>query len=122
MVHGDAGPGNVQSVKGVVLALTDWEFGHVGDPSEDWSYCMSIRGAQTMPRGDWLALFEREAGVRMCDGQWAYWDAFNLFKVACVNRTYLAMFESGANRAPSIAIIGTALHRTALRRLVDIAR
>ena len=83
---------------------------------------MSIRGAQTMPRRDWLTLFEREAGVRMSDSEWAYWEAFNLFKVACANRTCLALFESGANRAPSMAIIGTALHRTALRRLMDITR
>ncbi len=122
LVHGDAGPGNVLSANGSVLALTDWELGHAGDPSEDWSFCMAIRGAKTMPRQDWLSLFEREAGVRLSDAQWAYWEAFNLFKVACVNRTCLALFESGANRAPTMAIVGAALHRTALRRLVDIAR
>ena len=30
------------------------------------------------------------------------------------------LFESGANRAPNMAIIGTVLHRSFLRRLVDL--
>jgi aminoglycoside phosphotransferase (APT) family kinase protein len=122
VVHGDAGPGTVLSADGVVLALTDWQFAHVGDPAEDWSFLLSVSGTRTMPREAWLTLFEREAGVRMSDAQWAYWEALNLFKATCVNRTCLALFESGANRTPSMAIFGTALHHAQLRRLVDIAR
>jgi aminoglycoside phosphotransferase (APT) family kinase protein len=122
LVHGDAGPGNVLTVGGEVAAVTDWEFAHAGDPAEDWSCCLSMRGARTMSRAAWLALFEREAGVKMSDEQWNYWEAFNLYKRACANRTCLALFESGENRAPNMAIIGTALHRVALRRLVDITR
>ena len=49
LVHGDAGPGNVLSADGKWL-MTDWEFAHVGDPAEDWSSCVSIRGSRTMSR------------------------------------------------------------------------
>lgn len=122
LVHGDAGPGNVLVADGEVLALTDWEFAHVGDPAEDWSFCLSMRGSRTMSRAAWLALFEREAGVRMSEQFWEYWEAFNLFKGACANRTCLALFESGVNRAPDMAIIGTALYRTFLRRLATLTR
>ncbi len=122
LVHGDPGPGNVLSANGEVLALTDWEFAHIGDPAEDWSFCVSMRGARTMPREAWTGLFEREAGVRMTPAQWDYWEAFNLYKGACANRTCLGLFESGANRSPNMAIIGTALHHAFLRRLVDIIR
>jgi aminoglycoside phosphotransferase (APT) family kinase protein len=122
MVHGDAGPGNVLSAGGEVVALTDWEFGHVGDPAEDWSCCLSMRGARTMSREAWLELFEREAGVKMDKDRWLYWEAFNLYKGACANRTGLGLFESGVNRSPDLAIIGTALHHAFLRRLVDITR
>lgn len=122
LVHGDAGPGNVLSAHGEVLALTDWEFAHVGDPAEDWSFCASMRGARTMSRDAWLALFEQEGGIKMTPAQWEYWEAFNLFKGACANRTCLGVFESGANRSPNMAIIGTALHHVFLRRLVDIMR
>ena len=120
IVHGDAGPGNVVQADGRIVAVTDWEFAHLGDPAEDWSFCLAMRGARTMPRETWLALFERVAGVRLDEQTWTYWEAFNLFKGACANTTCLAVFESGANRAPNMAIIGTVLQRSFLRRLVEL--
>ena len=119
VVHGDAGPGNFVHDAGRVVALTDFEFCHLGDPAEDWSFCLAMRGARTMPRQRWFDLFAA-AGVAMPEERWRYWEAFNLFKGACANRTCLALFESGANRAPNMAIIGTTLHQVFLRRLVDI--
>ena len=101
LVHGDAAPDNVLSTDGEVVALTDWEFGHVGDPAEDWSWCASIGGSQTMSREAWIALFEREAGVRMSNEQWNYWEAFNLYKAACADRSCLGLFESGVNAHPT---------------------
>lgn len=120
VVHGDAGPGNAVVADGRVVALTDWEFAHLGDPAEDWSFCLAMRGRRTMPAHEWLELFEARAGIHMDPGRWRYWEAFNLFKGACANTTCLALFESGANRAPNMAIIGTHLHQYFLRRLVDI--
>jgi aminoglycoside phosphotransferase (APT) family kinase protein len=120
VVHGDAGPGNVVQADGRIVAVTDWEFAHLGDPAEDWSFCLAMRGARTMPREKWLAMFEQIAGVHLSEETWTYWEAFNLFKGACANTTCLAVFESGANRAPNMAIIGTVLHRLFLRRLVDL--
>lgn len=120
VVHGDAGPGNVLIDGDRVLAVTDWEFAHLGDPAEDWSFCLAMRGRRTMPAATWLDLFEERAGVRLAPERWRYWEAFNLFKGACANTTALALFESGANRAPDMAIIGTQLHQSFLRRLVDI--
>jgi aminoglycoside phosphotransferase (APT) family kinase protein len=120
VVHGDAGPGNVVQADERIVAVTDWEFAHLGDPAEDWSFCVAMRGARTMPRETWLAMFERIAGVHLSEQTWTYWEAFNLFKGACANTTCLAVFESGANRAPNMAIIGTVLHRSFLRRLVDV--
>ena len=111
VVHGDAGPGNVVQADGKIVAVTDWEFAHLGDPAEDWSFCLAMRGARTMPRETWLELFERIAGVRLDEQTWTYWEAFNLFKGACANTTCLDVFENGANRAPNMAIIGTVLHR-----------
>ena len=119
VVHGDAGPGNVVQADGKIVAVTDWEFAHLGDPAEDWSFCLAMRcpddAAET-----WLELFERIAGVRLDEQIWTYWEAFNLFKGACANTTCLDVFENGANRAPNMAIIGTVLHRVFLRRLVDL--
>lgn len=120
VVHGDAGPGNFVHDAGKVVALTDFEFCHLGDPAEDWSFCLTMRGARTMPPERWLDLFAEHAGVELPPERWRYWEAFNLFKGACANRTCLTLFEDGRNRAPNMAIIGTALHQLFLRRLVDI--
>jgi aminoglycoside phosphotransferase (APT) family kinase protein len=105
---------------GEVIALTDWEFGHVGDPAEDWSNCIAIRGSQAMPADAWRKLITAEAGVKMSNEQWEYWEAFNLYKAACADRSALGLFESGRNRSPDLAIIAAARHHTYLRRLVDL--
>ncbi len=90
VVHGDAGPGNFVHADGKVVVVTDWEFAHLGDPAEDWAFCLTMRGARTMSREAWLDLFATHAGVRLTDDEWRYWEAFNLFKGACANRTCLA--------------------------------
>lgn len=119
VVHGDAGPGNFVHCKGAVVAITDWEFAHLGDPAEDWVFCAAMRGSRTMDRAAWTTLFT-EVGVELSASEWLFWEAFNLFKGACANRTCLTLFENGGNRAPNMAIIGTALHQLFLRRLSDL--
>ncbi len=64
LVHGDPGPGNFVHDGQRVLAFTDWEFSHLGDPTEDWSFLLSMRGARTMPLEDWLALIRRRGRRR----------------------------------------------------------
>ena len=120
VVHGDAGPGNFVHRAGGVAAVTDWEFAHLGDPAEDFAFCLTMRGARTMPRQAWIDLFAARAGFELDDTGWRYWEAFNLFKGACANRTCLDVFERRVNPAPNMAIIGTVLHQTFLRRLIDI--
>ena len=65
VVHGDPGPGNFVHDGRRVLAFTDWEFSHLGDPTEDWSFLLSMRGARTMPREEWLTLIRDEVGVEV---------------------------------------------------------
>ena len=64
---------------GKVVAITDWEFAHAGDATEDWVFCLAMRGVTTMPRERWLELFEEEAGVRLDPEAVAWWEVFNLF-------------------------------------------
>ena len=119
LVHGDPGPGNFVHDGHRVLALTDWEFSHLGDPTEDWAYLLSMRGARTMPMDDWLSLVRREVGVEVDDEQLRYWRAFNFFKGACANRSCLKSF-AGPNPAPNMAMIGTVLQQTFMRQLADL--
>lgn len=117
IVHGDAGPGNVVHDGGRVLVFTDWEFAHLGDPREDWSFCAAVRGSRTLGREAWLTVIEERTGTRFDDRSWRYWEVFNLFKGACANLTCRHLYETGRNPAPNMAIIGTAVHRHFTQRL-----
>jgi aminoglycoside phosphotransferase (APT) family kinase protein len=119
LVHGDPGPGNFVHDGRRVLAFTDWEFSHLGDPTEDWSFLLSMRGARTMSADEWTALMRREVGVEVSAADMRYWRAFNFFKGACANRSCLRSF-AGDNPAPNMALIGTVLQQTFLRQLADL--
>jgi aminoglycoside phosphotransferase (APT) family kinase protein len=120
IVHGDPGPGNFLHDGSRVVALTDWEFAHVGDPTEDWVYLVAMRGARTMPAAQWRALITRESGVELTDWDMRYWSAFNFFKGACANLTCLRVLADGTNAAPNMVIIGSALQQTFMRSLADL--
>jgi hypothetical protein len=66
-----------------------------------------------------VELFERVAGVTVTEQQLTYWAAFNYFKGACANLTCRRVFAT-VNPAPNMALIGTALHQTYLRQLVQV--
>jgi aminoglycoside phosphotransferase (APT) family kinase protein len=119
LVHGDPGPGNFVHDGHKVLAFTDWEFSHLGDPTEDWSFLLSMRGARTMAVDDWLVLVRTEAGVEVGEQQLHYWRVFNFFKGACANRSCLRAF-AGANPAPNMALIGTVLQQSFMRQMADL--
>lgn len=116
LVHGDPGPGNFVHDGSRVLAFTDWEFTHLGDPMEDWAYLVAMRGSRTMTGEQWTRLFRDVAGVEVGDRDLRYWSIFNFFKGACANLTCLGAFAT-ANPAPNMAIIGTALHQSFVRQV-----
>jgi aminoglycoside phosphotransferase (APT) family kinase protein len=119
IVHGDPGPGNFVHDGSRVIAFTDWEFTHLGDPMEDWAYLINMRGAKTMPRDAWLGLFERIAGVTVADRDLRYWSAFNYFKGACANLTCRRVFATN-NPAPNMGLIGVALHQNYVRQMATV--
>ena len=119
IVHGDPGPGNFLHDGAAVVAFTDWEFAHIGDPMEDWVYLISMRGARTMTADRWRQLITDTVGVDVTDWDLRYWGAFNFFKGACANLTCLQVF-GGPNPAPNMAIIGTALQQTFMRNLAQL--
>ena len=120
LVHGAARPGNVVVSDREVVSMSDWDTAHVGDPAEDWAYYLATRRVPMASRQLWISLFEREAGIRLSAQEWLYWEAFNLYKKACMNRVCLALFESGVDSSPSQAIAGTAEYHSLLLRLMHI--
>jgi aminoglycoside phosphotransferase (APT) family kinase protein len=119
LVHGDPGPGNFVHDGQRVLAFTDWEFSHLGDPTEDWSFLLSMRGSRTMSTEEWLTLIRREIGVEPTAEELRYWQVFNFFKGACANRSCLRAFAT-ANPAPNMVLIGTVLQQTFMRQMADL--
>ncbi len=120
IVHGDAGPGNFVHRNGRIVAVTDFEFCHLGDPAEDWVFCATMRGLRTMERDDWTIAYRDLLGFELDEAGWQYWEAFNLFKGACANLTALRVFADGTNPAPNMLQVGTSIHQVFLRRLVDL--
>ncbi len=119
IVHGDPGPGNMVHDGSRVIAFTDWEFTHLGDPMEDWAYLINMRGAKTMQRDQWLGLFARVAGVTVTDRDLRYWSVFNYFKGACANLTCRRVFATN-NPAPNMGLIGVALHQNYVRQMARL--
>ena len=119
IVHGDPGPGNFVHDGSRIIAFTDWEFTHLGDPMEDWVYLVTMRGSRTMSAEEWLTVFDRIAGVRVTAADLLYWSVFNFFKGACANLTCRRVFAT-TNPAPNMAIIGTALHQTYVRQMAEL--
>lgn len=120
VVHGDAGPGNALFHPERGLTLLDWEFAHVGDAAEDWSYLALIRGRRTMGPDAWKERLAHVAGVELDADQWRTWLAFNHFRGACVNLTARTVFESSPAPTADQLAIGVAVHLRFLGQLVEI--
>lgn len=101
-------------------AFTDWEFSHIGEPNEDWLFLGGMRGRGVMEPPEWRAYIEEVTGHVITKEQWAYWDVFNQFKGACANTSALRIFITGANPAPNMAAIGTALKLSMIQHLSTI--
>ena len=119
IVHGDPGPGNVVHDGRRVIAFTDWEFAHLGDPMEDWVYLVTMRGARTMASDEWLATLAQVAGVTVGADELRYWSVFNHFKGACANLTCRRVFRT-IKPMPNLALIGAALHQTYVREVARL--
>lgn len=120
IVHGDAGPGNALFDPERGLTTIDWEFAHVGDAAEDWSYLALIRGRRIMDADAWKGRLREVAGIAYSDDQWRMWLAYNHFRGACVNLSARTVFENGPRRTADQLAIGVAVHLRFLAQLTDI--
>ncbi|MCP5040967.1 MAG: phosphotransferase family protein [bacterium] len=119
LVHGDPGPGNYLHEAGELRALVDWEFTHIGDPDEDWAYLIAMRGMGVMDVDSWVAYLAETVGVTFEPDRLDYWIAVNMFKGACIDQTALGIYVRRECLAPNLLAIGTCVHLSALKRLVD---
>ncbi|MBQ62015.1 MAG: hypothetical protein CMQ19_08060 [Gammaproteobacteria bacterium] len=120
VVHGDPGPGNFVHDKGEILALTDFEFCHLGHVYEDWVFCAVMRGPRSLSTDGWIELYQELTDTKLTAEEWRYWQVFNLFKGACANTTSLRVFCAGKIPAPNLAIVGTAIHQNFVFQLTGL--
>lgn len=119
VVHGDAGPGNFLHRDGRLAAFTDWEFGHLGDPAEDWVYLAAMRATRIKSLAEWKVWLRERVGVSYDERTWRDWTVFNLFKGACANITALRVFEDRSSLGPNLLAVGTALHWRMIRQIQE---
>jgi aminoglycoside phosphotransferase (APT) family kinase protein len=89
VVHVDYRTGNfLYDAGGNIRAILDWEMAHLGDPLEDlgwaidplWSHGDPSRPAGTIPRGEALAIWEKESGLKLDTAALAWWEIFASLK------------------------------------------
>lgn len=122
VIHGDPGPGNyIHDRDGAnVVAVTDWEFAHLGDPLEDWGYLICMRGARMLNEEAWVERVCSLTGVTLDREELRYWKAFNYFKGACADVTAMRVYAEGVNTAPNMLAIGAGVHLVALSQMSDV--
>jgi aminoglycoside phosphotransferase (APT) family kinase protein len=84
LCHGDAGPGNFLFADGVVTALLDWEFAHLGDPHDDLAW-VTVRNhllGQPIDIPDAFAAWRSTTGLAIDDARLEHHRVFVLTRMA----------------------------------------
>ena len=112
LVHGDFRPANVlvdvDSGRGRVSVLLDWEFAHLGDPAEDvgW-YLAPIYRTEHLLGDDWTAAmflerYEARSGITIEPDRLRFWQVLATFKLAVIALAAVSSFldDAGDRAAP----------------------
>jgi aminoglycoside phosphotransferase (APT) family kinase protein len=76
LVWGDVGVGNFIYLGDEVVALTDWEQAHLGDPMKDWASAL-WRGVDSLaPRAELFETYERASGLEIDENRIRYYSVF----------------------------------------------
>lgn len=110
IVHGDVGFHNSIINEGRYVALLDWEFAHVGDPTEDLSYVRPMVEA-LFPWDDFIAAYENAGGVRYREENARFFEVWRSVRNSTTTATAWRGFLSGRNPALKMAYQGIQLYR-----------
>ncbi|MGI5508458.1 phosphotransferase family protein [Streptomyces sp. CA-106131] len=106
LVWGDVGIGNFIYRGDEVVALTDWEQAHLGDPMKDWASAL-WRGADALlPREDMFEVYEKASGLRVDEERIAYYSVFIDTEYVCTSFPLLSEFGPGRARNATFARLG----------------
>jgi aminoglycoside phosphotransferase (APT) family kinase protein len=123
LVHGDFRLDNLifHPSEPRILAVIDWELSTLGHPLADFAYHMMSRHIPPGPlRGlagldleslgipsesDYIALYQQRSG-RVVRGDWNFYLAYNLFRVAAICQGIAKRVETGTASSPQAAQYG----------------
>ncbi len=119
LLQGDTGPGNFLHENGRITAVVDWEFAHLGDPTEDIAW-VSTRAVQE-PLPDFAALlrdYEARSGRSVDAARVRYYRVFVELRIAVLGARRLVDRPRGGEVGNGLAF--GQLHRKLLvEALVD---
>ena len=106
LVWGDVGIGNFIYRDGEVVALTDWEQAHLGDPMKDWASAL-WRGADALlPREEMFEVYEKASGLRIDEDRIRYYSVFIDAEYICTSFPLLGEFGPDRTRDATFARLG----------------
>jgi aminoglycoside phosphotransferase (APT) family kinase protein len=106
LVWGDVGIGNFIYSGNEIVALTDWEQAHLGDPMKDWASAL-WRGADALvPREELFAEYERASGLRVDLDRIHYYSVFIDVEYVCTSFPLLGQLHADGDRDATFARLG----------------
>lgn len=106
LVWGDVGVGNFIYSGDRIVALTDWEQAHLGDPMKDWASAL-FRGVDALaPRDEMFAAYERASGLRVDAERIGYYSVFIDAEYVCTSFPLLSAYGRGEVRDVTFARLG----------------
>jgi aminoglycoside phosphotransferase (APT) family kinase protein len=106
LVWGDVGIGNFIYSGSEIVALTDWEQAHLGDPMKDWASAL-WRGADSLlPREELFAEYEKVSGLHIDLDRIHYYSVFIDVEYVCTSFPLLRELGGDSDRDATFARLG----------------
>ena len=100
LVWGDVGIGNFIFRDGDIVALTDWEQSHLGDPMKDWASGLWRAVDNLLPRDEMFSIYTEASGIPIDEERIRYYTAFIDAQYVCTSHPVLERF--GGDEPPDV--------------------
>jgi hypothetical protein len=120
VVQGDTGPGNFLFRNGRIVAVTDWELAHLGDPMEDLGWVATrslLQSFDDLPA--WFEDYEHRSGIVVEPFSLRYWTICGVLRCAVGEGVIAASGAHNPERAMAIGMLN--MHRSILVDLLASA-
>lgn len=106
LVWGDVGIGNFIYEGDRIVALTDWEQAHLGDPMKDWASALWRGADNLLPREEMFAIYEEASGLTVDLDRIEYYSVFIDAEYVCTSFPLLGELHAGSPRDATFARLG----------------